>query len=181
MPSGGLATSARTRRARASRPQRVLEAGAHEIEDVTVALGKRTLGPAKPGHDHLTTPRADADSDAVLDAGSVEQVAVQHAAGQAAGLDGLGEAKRRTPAGGMREQERMTPRVAHDCLEGAGRLSPGRDRLVADGAAGELDTVPRQHVCGDELGEALQRPAAQLGHRPGFDKRPSEPVHGSHV
>ena len=182
MPGGGLAASARTRRPRASAAlQRVLEAGAHEIEDVTVALGELTLGAAEAGDDHLTTPRADADRDAVLDAGSVEQVAVQLAVGQAAGLDGLGETQRRTPTGGMREQERMTHRVAHDCLEGAGRLGLGGDRLVADSAGGELDAVPRQHVCGDELGESLQRPAAQLGRRPGFAKHPGEPVHGTHV
>ena len=160
MPGGGLAANARTRRARVSaRPQRVLEARAHEIEDVAVALGELTLRTAEAGDDHLTTPPMDADRDAVLDAGSVEQVAVQLAVGQAAGLDGLGETQRRTPTGGMREQERMTPRVAHDCLEGAGRLGLGGDRLVADSAGGELDAVPRQHVCGDEFGESLQRPA----------------------
>ena len=59
----------------------------------------------------------------------------------------------------MREQERMTNRVAHDCLEGAGRLRLEGDRLVADGAGTELDAVPGQHVCGT-VGESLQRPAA---------------------
>ena len=136
-------------------PQRVLEAGAHEIEDVTVALGELTLGAAEPGDDHLATLRADADRDAVLDAGSVQQVAVQLAAGQAAGLDGLGEAQRRTPTGGMREQERVTRRVAHDRLERAGRLGLGRDRLVTDRARRELDAVPREHIRGDELSEPL--------------------------
>ena len=86
-------------RARLRGPQRVLEAGAHEIEDVTVALGELTLGAAEAGDDHLTTLRADADRDAVLDAGSVEQVAVQLAVGQAARLDGLGEAQRRHAGG----------------------------------------------------------------------------------
>ena len=182
MPGGGSAASARTRRAARLRgPQRVLEGGAHEIEDVAVALGELTLGAAETGDDHLTTLRADADRDAVLDAGSVEQVAVQLAVGQAAGLDGLGETQRRTPAGGMREQERVTRRVAHDCRERAGRLGLGGDRLVADSAGGELDAIPRQHVCRDELREPLQRPAAQLGHRPGFDERPGEPVRGTHV
>jgi hypothetical protein len=49
--------------ARLRGPQRVLEAGAHEIEDVAVALGELTLGTAEAGDDHLTTPRADADRD----------------------------------------------------------------------------------------------------------------------
>ena len=81
----------------------------------------------------------------------------------------------------MREQERMTNRVAHDCLEGAGRLRLEGDRLVADSAGGKLDAVPRQHVCGDKLDESLQRPAAQLGLRPGFAKHPGKPVHSTHV
>ena len=161
MPGGGLAASARTRRPRASAALNAYSrAGAHEIEDVTVALGELTLGAAEAGDDHVTTPRADANRDAVLDAGSVEEVAVQVGMGQAAGLDRLGEAQRRTPTGGMREQERMTHRVAHDCLEGSGRLGLGGDRLVADGAGGELDAVPRQHVCGDELSGAPRDQAA---------------------
>ena len=144
--------------ARLRGPQRVLEGGAHEVEDVTVALGELTLGAAEPGDDRLTTLRAEADRDAVLDAGSVEQVAVQLAAGQPARLDGLGEAQRRTPAGGMRRQQRVTRRVAHDCRERAGRLGLGGDRLVADDARGELDAIPRQHVRGDEFGEPLLAP-----------------------
>ena len=168
-------------RARLRAPQRVLEARAHEIEDVAVALGELTLRTAEAGDNHLTTPPMDADRDAVLDAGSVEQVAVQLAVGQAARLDGLGKTQRRTPTGGMREEERMTLRVAHDRLEGAGRLGLGGDRLVADSAGGELDAVPRQHVCGDEFGESLQRPGTQLGLRPGFAKHPGKPVHGTHV
>ena len=110
----------------------------------------------------------------------MEQVAVQLAVGQPAGLDGLGEAQRRTPTDRMRKQERMTHRVAHNRLEGAGRLGLGRDRLVTDGAGGELDAVPRQHICGDELGEFLQRPASQLGHRSGVGDRPGGPVHRTH-
>src|SRR4051794_22199299 len=80
--------------ARLRRPQRTLEAGAHEIEEVTVALGELALGAPEASDDHLTTPRADADRDAVLDAGSVEEVAVELALRQPAGLDGLGEAQR---------------------------------------------------------------------------------------
>src|SRR5580765_3060598 len=73
--------------ARLRGPQRVLDAGAHEIEEVTVALGELALGSPEARDDHLTTPRADADRDAVLDVGSVEKVAVQLAVGQPAGLD----------------------------------------------------------------------------------------------
>ena len=112
---------------------------------------------------------------------SVQQVAVQLAAGQAAGLDGLGEAQRRTPAGGMRGQQRVTRRVAHDCPKRAGRLGPGRDRHVADGARGELDPVPGQHVGGNELGERPERATTQFGLRPGLDERPGEPVRCVHV
>ena len=110
----------------------------------------------------------------------MEQVAVQLAVGQAAGLDGLGEAQRRTPTDSMREQKRMSHGVAHNCLEGAGRLGRGRDRLVVDGAGGEIDAVPRQHICGDEPSEFLQRPASQLGHRRSVRNRPGEPVHRTH-
>ena len=118
---------------------------------------------------------------AVLDAGPVEQVAVQLAAGQAVGLDGLGEAQRRTPAGGMRGQQRVTRRVAHEGLKRAGRLGPGRDRHVADDARGELDPVPGQHVRGNELGERPERTTTQFGLRPGLDERPGEPVRRVHV
>ena len=52
---------------------------------------------------------------------------------------------------------------------------------MADSARGELDAVPRQHVCGDEFDESLKRPAAQLGLRPGFAKHPGKPVHSIHV
>jgi hypothetical protein len=62
--------------ARLGGPQRVLEARTHEIEDVAVALRELTLATAKHGDDQLTTPGADADRDAVLDARSVEQIAV---------------------------------------------------------------------------------------------------------
>jgi hypothetical protein len=111
----------------------------------------------------------------------VEQVAVQLAVGQAAGLDGLGEAQRRTPAGGVRRQQRVTRRGVHDRPKRTGRLRLGGDRLVADRARGELDAVPRQHVGGDEPGEPRERPAAQLGHRLGFEERSGEPVRGGHV
>src|SRR4051794_27196410 len=74
--------------ARLRGPQRVLEAGAREIEEVTVALGELALAAPEAGDDHLTTPRADADRDPVLDAGSAEKVAVQLAVGQPAGLNG---------------------------------------------------------------------------------------------
>ena len=141
---------------------------------------RRSVRPS-PATTHLTTLGANADRDAVLDAGRVEQVAVQLAVGQAAGLDGLGEAQRRTPSGGMRGQQRMTRRVAHDRRERTGRLGLGRDRLVSHGAGRELDAIPHQHVCGHELREPRQRPAAQLGHRTGLGERPGEPVRRAHV
>jgi hypothetical protein len=72
----------------------------------------------------------------VLDAGSVEQVAVQLAAGQAVGLDGLGEAQRPTPPDGVRGQQRVTRRVAHDGLKRAGRLGP----------AGTASGTPAYHL-----------------------------------
>ena len=75
----------------------------------------------------------------------------------------------------------MIHRLANDRLEGALRLCLGGDHLVPDSAGGELDAVPRQHVCGDKLGESLQRPTAHLGRRPGFAKHPGKPVHGTHV
>jgi hypothetical protein len=81
----------------------------------------------------------------------------------------------------MREQERMPDRVNHDCLEGAGRLGLEGDRLVPDGAGGELDAVPRQHVCRDEFAQPLQRPTAQLRDRPRLDERPGEPVRRTHI
>ena len=126
----------------------------------------------EPRDDGLAATGADADRDLVLDAGSVEQVSVQLAVGQAAGLDRLGEAQGRAAAGGMREQERVIRRVAHDRPERAGRLGLGRDRLVADRARRELDAVPRQHVCGDEPGKRLERATAQFGLRPGLRRAP---------
>jgi hypothetical protein len=181
VPGGGSAARAQTRRARLRGPQRGLEAGAHDVEHVAVALRELALGAAEPRDHRLAATGAHADRDPVLDAGSVEQVAVQLAVGQAAGLDGLGEAQRRTPASGMRGQQRVTRRLAHDCAERAGRLGTGRDRLVANGARGELDAVPTQHVRGDELGERPERATTQFGLRPGLDDRPGEPARGAHV
>ena len=100
---------------------------------------------------------------------------------QVAGLDGLGETQRRTPAGGMRGQQRVIRRVAHQCRECAGRLGLGRDHVVADRTRGELDAVPRQHVRGDELGESRQRPPAHIRHRAGFDESSGEAVRVAHV
>jgi hypothetical protein len=82
--------------------QRALEGGAHEIEHVAVALGELTLSATDPRDDHLTTLGANDDRDAVLDAGWVEQIGVKLVVMQAAGLDGVGEAQRRTPDAGRR-------------------------------------------------------------------------------
>jgi hypothetical protein len=167
--------------ARLGGPQRALEAGAHEIEDVPVALGELTLAAAEAGDDRLTTLRADADRDALLEAGGAEQVAKQLAVRRAAGLDGIGEAQRRTPAGGMLRQQRVTRRVANDRGERSGRLGLGGDRLVADRTRGQLNAVPRHDVCGDQLRKSHQRPSAHLGGRPGTQERSAEPVRGAHI
>jgi hypothetical protein len=75
----------------------------------------------------------------------------------------------------------MTRRVVHDCGERAGRLGLGGDSRVADGARGELDAIPRQHVRGHELAKAVQDPAAQLRLGPGLDEPAGEPARGAHV
>jgi hypothetical protein len=162
-------------------PQRVLQGGPHEIEDVAVTLGELTLGATESCNDRLTTLGADADRDGVLDAGSVQQVAVQLAVGQTAGVDGLGEAQCRPPAVGMRVQERVTSRVAHDRRKRGRRLGLGGNNLVIDRARRELDAIPRQHIGGHELDEPGQRQPAQLRHRPRPDKRADEAVRGIYV
>ena len=75
----------------------------------------------------------------------------------------------------------MVARVPHDRVEGAGRLRPDRDRLVIDGARGELDAIPGQDVRGNQLGERPERATPQLGLRPGAHDRAGEPVRGAHV
>jgi hypothetical protein len=111
----------------------------------------------------------------------VQQVAKQLAVGQAARLDGLGQAQCRTPTGGMRRQQRVTRRVAHDRRKRSRRLGLRGDHLMLHRARGQLDTVPRHHVSGDQLRESQQRPAAQLRRRPGLQERPGEPVRGAHI
>jgi hypothetical protein len=96
-------------------------------------------------------------------------------------FDGLRQAQRLTPAGGMRGQQRMTFRAAHDCRERAGRLGLGGHYLVVDRARAGLHAVPGQYVCGHELGESRQCPAAHVGHRSRFEERLGEPARGAHV
>ena len=74
-----------------------------------------------------------------------------------AGLHDLRQPQVRAPTGRVRREQRMVARAPHDRLEGARRLRPQRDRLVIDGARGELDAIPGQHVRGNELGERLKR------------------------
>jgi hypothetical protein len=62
--------------ARRRGPQRALEAGADDIEQVAVALGELAFGAAEPGNDRLAATGAHADRDLVLHAGGVEYVAV---------------------------------------------------------------------------------------------------------
>ena len=75
----------------------------------------------------------------------------------------------------------MVSRPLDDRVKGPGGLRLGRDRLVANGARGQLDHVPGQDVRGNELGERRERAPAELALSPGFDDRPSEPVCGAHV
>ena len=143
--------------ARLRGPQRTLEPRAGDVEHVAVALGEPALGPPEPGDDRLPATGAHADRDLVLHARGVQQVAVELAAVKDAGVHDLRQPQGRAPAGRVRGEQRMVARVPHDRLEGARRLRPQRDRLVIDGARGELDAIPGQHVRGNELGERLQR------------------------
>jgi hypothetical protein len=111
----------------------------------------------------------------------VEQVAEQPAVRQAPGIDGLGEAQCRPPAGGVRGEERVPGHTAHDRRERPPRLGVGRDHLVADRARGDLDVIPGHHVGGDKLCEPLQRSTTHIGLRPGLQQRPGEPARGAHI
>ena len=75
----------------------------------------------------------------------------------------------------------MVSRAPDERLEGAGGLRLSWQGLVADGARGELDPVPRQNVRGDEVGERPQRAKTQLGLRPGSGHRPGNSVRGARV
>ena len=66
----------------------------------------------------------------------------------------------------------MVGRPLDDRFEGAGGLRFSRDRLVANGARGQLDPVPGEDLRGDELGERLERATAQFGLRPCLDDPP---------
>ena len=160
-------------------PQRVLEAGAHEIEDVTVALGelKTRSGRARrrPPHDAPRGRRSRSRTRRRIGG-----------AGRRTARCGTGGGARRPRRGAAQDADGRyvqagadDHRVAHDRLEGAGRLDLEGNRRVADGAGSKIDAIPRQHVCRNELGESPQRPAAQLGHRPGATSA-GEPVHGTY-
>ena len=75
----------------------------------------------------------------------------------------------------------MTCDVAHDRRKRTVRLGISRHRLVSHGPGGELDPIPRQHVCGHQLREARQRPASQLARRTGSEERLGESVRRAHV
>ena len=157
VPGGGSSASARTRRPRASaarnassRPggrDRARRGRARRTRARSARARRRPPHRAPCARrSRSRTPRR-----------TVEQVAVQLAAGK----DG-GAPRPPTSAGPgadarLREQA-DDHRVAHDRLEGAGRLHPEGDRRVVDGARGELDAIPGQHVRGNEFGERLQRP-----------------------
>src|SRR4029079_8509035 len=107
--------------------------------------------------DHLAATGAHADRDLVLHPRSVQQVAVELAAIEDAGLPDLPQPQGRAPTVGVRGEQRMVARVPHDRLEGARRLCPQRDSLVIDTARGELDAIPGQYVRGNTLGERPER------------------------
>jgi hypothetical protein len=161
--------------------QRVLEARVGDVEHIAVALGELALRSAERGDDHFAATGAHANRDLVLHTRRVQQVAVKLAAREESRLDQLGEPHGSAPAGGVGGQERMASRAPHDRLEGAGALRLDRDRVVADGAGGELDTVPGQNVCRDELGERFERATARLDLRPGSNGPPGEPAGGANV
>jgi hypothetical protein len=98
------------------------------------------------------------------------------AVGQAAGLDSFGEAQCQTPVCGMREQQRMTRRVAHDCRKRAGRLGLGGNNLVIDRARSELDAIPPQPIGGHQLDEPRHRQLAQLRHGRASPVKRHQPV-----
>ena len=81
----------------------------------------------------------------------------------------------------MRAQERVTRGVVRDGSERAGRLSLGGDRLVPDSTRGELDPIPCQHICRDELGELRRRTMTQITHDGDLRNSPHEPTRGAHV
>jgi hypothetical protein len=81
----------------------------------------------------------------------------------------------------MRREQRVIAREPDDRLERAGGLRPDRARLVIDRARGQLDAIPRQDVCRNELSERFERMMPQLSLRPGPHDRSREPVRGAHV
>jgi hypothetical protein len=111
----------------------------------------------------------------------VQQVAVELAAPKEPKLDQLGEPHGSAPAGNVRRQERMASRGPDDGLEHAGALDVDRNRVVAHGAGRQLDTVPREDVCRDELDESMERTTAQLNLRPGIDDPLSEPTRSADI
>ena len=129
--------------ARLRGPQRTLELRAGDVEHVAVALGEPPLRPPEPGDDRLAATAADADRDLVLHPRRVQQVAVELAAGERAGLHDLRQPQGRAPAGRVRCKQGMVARVPDDRLECASGLRPDRARLVTDLPRGQLDAVPR--------------------------------------
>ena len=143
--------------------QRVLEPGAGEVEHVAVALGELALGAAEAATTASPRPvrMPIAISYSTPAAWSRSPYSSLRVKGPA--LDELGQPHGGAPAGRVRGQQRVVRRAPDDRLEGAGGLRLGRERLVVDGARGELDPIPREDVRGDELGERMERASPQLG------------------
>ena len=161
--------------------QRVLEHGAGEVEHVAVALGELPLGASQGDDDRVSALGAHADRDLVLDAGGVEEVAVQLAARQGSGVGELGQPHGGASAGRVRGQDRMVSGRLDDRVEGAVELRLSRERVVVDGARGGLDPVPREEVRGDELGERMDDASPQVGLCRSVDHPSGELVRGAHV
>jgi hypothetical protein len=53
--------------------------------------------------------------------------------------------------------------------------------LVPDSARGELDPIPYQHICRDELGEPRRHPMTQSTHDGDLRSSPHEPARGAHL
>ncbi len=141
----------------------------------------KQIATPEPGDDRLAATAAHADRDLVLHPRGVQQVAVELAAGERARLHDLRQPQRRAPAGCVRRKQGVIARGPDERLERAGGLRPDRGRLVIDRARGKLDTIPRQDIRGNELGERLERLAPELGLRPGTHDRSGEPVRGAHI
>jgi hypothetical protein len=174
VPGGGVVASARTSRSRACASRRAASR-TDRTRSSTSRSRSENWRSLRPSLATTISRRSARTPISRTRRPRVEQIAVQLAVGQAAGLNCLGQAQRRTHSGGMRGQQRMTRRVPTIAANAAGGLGLGRDRLMSHDAGSELDAIPNHLIRWHKLREARQRPASQLGHRTGSDERPGEP------